>query len=57
MFVDIPPGYFLAQSIVVKRLKSGLQYVAGATWSGPKPFCGLNANARRVAGLDPYSMG
>jgi hypothetical protein len=44
-------GYFLAQSLVMKRLRSGLRYVLGHTWSGPKPFCGLNAKARRLAGL------
>lgn len=45
------PGYFLAQSLVRKRLRSGLRYVVGIPRSGPKPFCGLNAKARRVAGL------
>ena len=50
------PGYFLAQSVVMKRLRSGLRYVVGHTWSGPKPFCGLNAKARRVAGLNLYSI-
>jgi hypothetical protein len=45
------PGYFLAQNFVGKRLRSGLRYGMRHTWSGPKPFCGLNAKARLVAGL------
>ena len=50
------PGVLSAQSLVMKRLRSGLRYVVGHTSSGPKPFCGLNAKARRVAGLNLYSI-
>jgi hypothetical protein len=46
------PGYFLAQSLVGKGLRLGLQYVVRHTWSGPKPFFALNAKARRWPGFN-----
>lgn len=33
-------GYFVAQSLVGKRLRSGPGYVVGILKSGPKPFVG-----------------
>ena len=50
------PGYFLAQSLVMKRLRSGLRYVVGIPRLDLSLFVGLNAKARRVAGLNLYSI-
>jgi hypothetical protein len=51
------PGYFLAQSLVVKRLRSGLWYCVGIYPSlNISLIVGLNAKARWVAGLNPYSI-
>ena len=50
------PGYFLAQSLVRKRLRSGLGMLRGIPDLDLSLFVGLNAKARRVAGLNLYSI-
>ena len=50
------PGYFLAQSLVRKRLRSGLRYVLGYTWSGSKPFLWVKCESPTVAGLQIFTL-